>query len=307
LLSPYREVQAGAVDIVVMTVARLVIADKLPSFFIPDGYSPERLPKSHGVSNVRELYQYWLTNRRKTVKLIATALLLVACEPAQAQTKWEHTVVPDELHGQAFDVFTLAGEYVSNPAVAKIPVPLMVVLCSKGKMRGGYLKSGFAYPSSSGQAKVDERLDQRKPTSDLITVSGAKWLVDGVGIEGTFTPRGARKIPAKPPLDSLFTDLPLEFPEGEYRAMLQQSVEGNNQLLLHVSGNLSAELVLDAMDASGGKSVWDGHRLRFEHGDGIFPDQFARVRQDGIIVVQNPLHMASILPPGVVAFGKSSH
>jgi predicted amidohydrolase YtcJ len=140
--------------------------------------------------------------------------------------------------------------------------------------------------------------------ASLITVSGAKWLADGVGIEGTFTPRGAWKIPAKPPLDSLLTDLPLEFPKREYRAMLQESIEGNNQLLLHVSGNLATETVLDAMDASGGKSVWDGRRLRFEHGDGIFPDQFARVRQDGIIVVQNPLHMAAILPPGFVAFEK---
>jgi predicted amidohydrolase YtcJ len=110
------------------------------------------------------------------------------------------------------------------------------------------------------------------------------------------------EIPAKPPFDSLCTDLPLEFPKGEYRAMLQESIKNNDQLLLHVSGNLSAETVLDAIEASGGKSVWDGRRLRFEHGDGIYPDQFARIKQDGIIVVQNPLHLASIVPPGVVAF-----
>jgi predicted amidohydrolase YtcJ len=51
--------------------------------------------------------------------------------------------------------------------------------------------------------------------------------------------------------------------------------------------------------------VWDGRRLCFEHGDGIFPDQFARIKQDGIIVVQNPLHLAPIVPPGVVAFEKA--
>jgi predicted amidohydrolase YtcJ len=141
--------------------------------------------------------------------------------------------------------------------------------------------------------------------ASLITVSGTKWLADGVGVEGTFTPRGEWKIPAKPPLDSLCTDLPLEFPRGEYRAMLQESIKNNDQLLLHVSGNLSVETVLDAIDASGGKSVWNRRRLRFEHGDGIFPDQFARVKQDGIIVVQNPLHLASIVPPGLVAFEKA--
>ena len=141
--------------------------------------------------------------------------------------------------------------------------------------------------------------------ASLITVSGTKWLADGVGVEGTFTPRGDWKIPGKPPLDSLFTGLPLEFPNGEYPAILQESIKNNDQLLLHVSGNLAAETVLDAIDASGGKSVWDGRRLRFEHGDGIFPDQFSRIKQDGIIVVQNPLHLAPIVPPGVVAFEKA--
>jgi hypothetical protein len=141
--------------------------------------------------------------------------------------------------------------------------------------------------------------------ASLITVSGSKWLADGVGVEGTFTPRGAWKIPARPPVDSLFTALPLEFPKREYRAMLQESVKHNDQLLLHVSGNLSAETILNAIDASGGKSVWNGRRLRFEHGDGIFPDQFSRIKQDGIIVVQNPHHLAPFLPPGVVAFEKA--
>jgi predicted amidohydrolase YtcJ len=152
---------------------------------------------------------------------------------------------------------------------------------------------------------IDEGKGVPAHPARLITVSGSKWLADGVGVEGTFTPRGEWKIPAKPPFDSLVTDLPLEFPEREYRAMLQESIKDNAQLLLHVSGNRSVETILDAIDASGGKSVWNGRRLRFEHGDGIYPDQFARIKQDGIIVVQNPLHLAPIVPPGVVAFEKA--
>jgi len=139
----------------------------------------------------------------------------------------------------------------------------------------------------------------------LITVSGTKWLADGVGVEGTFTPRGEWSIPAQPPFDLLFTDLPLEFPKQEYRAMLQESIKNNDQLLLHVSGNLSVETILNTIEDTGGKGVWEGRRLRFEHGDGIFPDQFARIQQDGIIVVQNPIHFAPIVPPGVVAFEKA--
>jgi len=152
---------------------------------------------------------------------------------------------------------------------------------------------------------IDEGKGVPAHPASLITVSGSKWLADGVGVEGTFTPRGEWKLPAKPPFDSLVTDLPLEFPEREYRAMLEESLKNNDQLLLHVSGNRSVKTILDAVDASGGKSVWSGRRLRFEHGDGIYPDQFARVKQDGIIVVQNPRHFAPIVPPGEVAFEKA--
>ncbi len=152
---------------------------------------------------------------------------------------------------------------------------------------------------------IDEGKGVPAHPASLITVSGSKWLADGVGVEGTFTPRGEWKLPANPPFDSLVTDLPLEFPEREYRAMLQESLKNNEQLLLHVSGNRSVETILDAVDASGGKSVWNGRRLRFEHGDGIYPDQFARIKQDGIVVVQNPLHLAPIVPPGEVAFEKA--
>jgi predicted amidohydrolase YtcJ len=141
--------------------------------------------------------------------------------------------------------------------------------------------------------------------ANLITVSGTKWLADGVGIEGTFTPRGEWKIPASPPYDVLFTDLPLTFPPHEYAAMLQESLQNKDQLLLHISGYKSAKTVLDAMDASGGDSVWAGRRLRFEHGDGIFTDLDQRIKQYGIIVVQNPVHLVGIAQPGIEVFHKA--
>ncbi|RRA48492.1 amidohydrolase family protein [Acidipila sp. EB88] len=139
----------------------------------------------------------------------------------------------------------------------------------------------------------------------LLTVSGSKWLADGVGVEGTLTPRGAWKVPAHPPLDALMTDLPLEFPASEYPKLLRETLQRNEQLLLHISGNRSAATMLDAIDHTGGPTVWASRRLCFEHGDGIYPDQFARIRADGIIVVQNPVHLAPIFQPGVVPFDKA--
>jgi predicted amidohydrolase YtcJ len=141
--------------------------------------------------------------------------------------------------------------------------------------------------------------------SSMITVSGSKWLADGVGIEGTLTPRGEWHLPARPPFDDLEANLPLEFPPSEYKAMLQESLSRDEQLLLHVSGNRSVATILDALDQTGGAKVWASRRLCFEHGDGIFPDQIARIKQDGIIVVQNPIHLAPIVPPGVIAFEKA--
>jgi predicted amidohydrolase YtcJ len=162
-------------------------------------------------------------------------------------------------------------------------------------------------PGTTAARNVEEGKGVPAHPTNLITVSGEKWMVDGVGIEGTFTPRGAIKIPAALPLDAGFNNLPLTFPKEEIAAMLQESIKNNDQLLLHISGYKGAKATLDAMDASGGKAVWDGRRVRFEHGDGVFPDLYERIKQDGVVVVQNPSHlmggaMLTTAPPGTELF-----
>jgi hypothetical protein len=89
----------------------------------------------------------------------------------------------------------------------------------------------------------------------------------------------------------VFHDLPLTFPPTEIAAMLRESVANNDQLLVHVSGYRGAKAMLDAMDATGGPAFWRARRVRFEHGDGIFPDLYVRVKDYGIVVVQNPSHL----------------
>jgi len=59
------------------------------------------------------------------------------------------------------------------------------------------------------------------------------------------------------------------------------------------------------MDASGGPGFWRPRRLRFEHGDGIFPDLIERVKAYGIVVVQNPSHFMGLAIPGGSAFKTS--
>ncbi len=144
----------------------------------------------------------------------------------------------------------------------------------------------------AGRDTQEGRSLPRHP-APLITVTGTKWLLDGVPLEFTFDPRASHQHPAGPPFDSIFRDLPITFPEREMKSMLRESLENNDPLLLHVSGYRSAATMLDAMESMGGAKVWNGKRVRFEHGDGLFPDLIPRVKEMGIVVVQNPVHLNS--------------
>lgn len=98
--------------------------------------------------------------------------------------------------------------------------------------------------------------------------------------------------------ETLFSDLALTFPSAEIEKMLRESLQDNDQLMVHVFGYNSAAAMLDAMQATGGKRVWAGRRVRFEHGDGLFPDLIPLVKEMGVVVVQNPSHLnvATIFP-----------
>jgi predicted amidohydrolase YtcJ len=141
----------------------------------------------------------------------------------------------------------------------------------------------------AGRDTLEGQSVPRHP-SPLITVSGTKWMLDGVPLENTFTPRDTPSVPAGESLDYGARHLPLTFSEQEMQAMLREALADGDQMMFHVSGYLSAAAMLNAMQATGGKQVWEGKRVRFEHGDGLFPDLIPLAKQMGIVVVQNPTH-----------------
>lgn len=51
--------------------------------------------------------------------------------------------------------------------------------------------------------------------------------------------------------------------------------------------------------------MWVGRRVRFEHGDSLFPDLMGRVKEYGIVVVQNPSHLMGLSSAGGSAFNKA--
>ena len=120
--------------------------------------------------------------------------------------------------------------------------------------------------------------------SPLITVSGTKWILDGTPVELSSATR-------KP-----FSDRPdssgwMDFSEKDMEAMLHESLERNDQLVVHIIGDRTMETFLNAMDATGGKNVWSKRRVRIEHGEGLMPDLIPRAKELGVVVVQNPTHL----------------
>jgi predicted amidohydrolase YtcJ len=142
-----------------------------------------------------------------------------------------------------------------------------------------------------GRDTLEGRSTTRNPTP-LITVSGTKWMLDGTPLEGTLATRQAQKALVATDANLAWSTLALTFPEKEMEAMLRESVKNNDQLMVHVSGYPSASAMLDAMEATGGKEVWAGRRVRFEHGDGLFPDLVPHAKELGVVDIQNPAHFA---------------
>lgn len=122
----------------------------------------------------------------------------------------------------------------------------------------------------------------RRP-SPLITFSGTKWDLDGTPVERWAAMRA-------PYADAPATAGAPNFSGVEMQAMLRESLATNDQLLVHAIGDRTAELFLDAMDATGGATTWAARRVRMEHGCGLTPELMARARQLGVVVVVDPGH-----------------
>jgi predicted amidohydrolase YtcJ len=135
----------------------------------------------------------------------------------------------------------------------------------------------------------------------LVTISGRKWFLDGVWLEFTLDPRNTHPKPSGS-MDSLVAALPLTFPPREMKAMLEESRHSGQQLLVHVAGYPAAKAMLEAMQETGGPEVWARRRVRFEHGDGLFPDLLDATRALGVVVVQNPSHLMAF--PGGLEKGQ---
>ena len=134
------------------------------------------------------------------------------------------------------------------------------------------------------QGMGEARLEPDRQVTGNLRFSGLKFILDGTPIERSMAIR-------KPYRDDPSWSGQLDF-SGEFiRRAVRSAAEPNNPLLLHVVGDRTAEVVLQAMESVGTPADWLKRRLRFEHGDGLMADLIPRARALGVVVVQSPSHV----------------
>lgn len=139
----------------------------------------------------------------------------------------------------------------------------------------------FPLPASLEDPVDGAGLPRESPDAPRVRVFGTKWILDGTPIEQGAAlrrpyPGGGRGR--------------LNFGRDEIEGLLREALARDDQVLLHVSGDATAETVLDAMAAVAPAAEWRQRRLRMEHGDGLAADLVPRAREFGVVVVQNPSH-----------------
>lgn len=162
------------------------------------------------------------------------------------------------------------------------------------------------------------------PAGRKISSSGVKWITDGTPVE-------RRAFVNDPYADSPGHFGEVNFDDQTLESLIMPGLQGpakRRQQMFHAVGDGAIDRVLDAVDATGGGDAWYGRRLRIEHGDLVFGDNYDRLLDAGAMIVQNPTHfgipqilsqrfcpevlseaqpLASLLQAGIpVAFGSDS-
>jgi len=161
--------------------------------------------------------------------------------------------------------------YVEALAEADIPLRVRVIRMPVTDASGRLVDEGASLPRHPGG-------------NERITVRGVKWILDGTPLE-----RGSAQR-------SAYADRPdwsgrTNFPASEIGAIIRESLERDEPLLLHITGDRTTEIVFDTMEAMVDVD-WPARRVRIEHGEGVAEDLIARAARLGVIVVQNPTHFA---------------
>lgn len=142
----------------------------------------------------------------------------------------------------------------------------------------------FSMTGSPAGAAAEWRGVDRNPAPNTV-ISGNKWILDATPID--------RNAAMRQP----YADRPgwhgrLNFPPDTIRAILAQTLASREQLMLHISGDSALPVLFSAMRSLAPDSTWRPLRVRIEHGDWLSGELLATARALGIVLVQNPTHLA---------------
>lgn len=118
-----------------------------------------------------------------------------------------------------------------------------------------------------------------------VRVLGTKWVLDGTPVDR----RAALRSPYSDRPE--WTGSPNLDPDA-VRAILRAALDSDGQAALHVVGDSTLAVVLRQMAALAPAETWRERRVRIEHGDVAMPDQVPVMAEFGLVLIQNPLHLA---------------
>lgn len=142
----------------------------------------------------------------------------------------------------------------------------------------------YLMTDSAGRRLAEWRGVDRHP-APLSVISGAKWVLDG-------TPVDRNAFMRQPYADRAGWRGRLDLPADTIRAILREALTTREPLMFHVTGDSSVRVLLATMRALAPDSAWRPLRVRIEHGDWLSGDLLPVARGLGIVLVQNPTHLA---------------
>jgi hypothetical protein len=138
------------------------------------------------------------------------------------------------------------------------------------------------------ERSIDEawaELASAPATNGLVRVAGSKWMLDATPIERDAHLReayaGTPKNKGRP-----------NYTSDQVRAILRGALRHRRQLALHVSGDGEMTRLFRLMEEVAPAPAWRSQRVRIEHGDGLTPDLLPQAKRLGVVLVENPLHLA---------------
>jgi predicted amidohydrolase YtcJ len=139
------------------------------------------------------------------------------------------------------------------------------------------------FPGTTHKGRDLSNWSRQYAATPRLQVSGMKWILDGTPLE-----RGALMRDA-------YSDKPgwagrPNMHSDTVQRILQEGLASSEQLLLHIVGDSTPNLVLAVMRKTAPASRWVNKRVRFEHADGLMRDQWEDARALGVVAVVNPSH-----------------